>query len=129
MPLRQPVFGKVRKIGERLRGLFKNKVEPVPKGSPGVASDSLEYGLMTTTTAITNVEYESVREGSDICVTHDVDHVRRSIPYRSRVPEPELCATTAARCRFPYCSLPLSDYSRPCPAAHQTELTLFLSHR
>ncbi|TFK87786.1 hypothetical protein K466DRAFT_98282 [Polyporus arcularius HHB13444] len=57
--LRQPVFGKVRKIGERLRGLFKNKVEPVPRGSPGVASDSLEYGLMTTTTAITNVEYES----------------------------------------------------------------------
>ncbi|KAI0724480.1 hypothetical protein C8T65DRAFT_734101 [Cerioporus squamosus] len=58
-PLRQPVLGKVRKIGERLRGLFKSKVESVPTGRPRNPSNSPEYGLMTTTTAITNVEYES----------------------------------------------------------------------
>ncbi|RPD82620.1 hypothetical protein L226DRAFT_565182 [Lentinus tigrinus ALCF2SS1-7] len=59
--LRQPVFVKVRRIGERLRGLFKSKGEPASRGSPGMAGAaySPEYGLMTTTTAVTNVEYES----------------------------------------------------------------------
>ena len=64
--LRQPVLGKVRKIGERLRGLFKSKGEsaPGPRAISGFAAAGCSpdsYGLMTTTTAITNVEYESVR--------------------------------------------------------------------
>ncbi|KAI0825185.1 hypothetical protein BC628DRAFT_1321207 [Trametes gibbosa] len=58
---KQPVLGKVRKIGERIiRGLFKSKGNsPVIAGAHGISQPVPEYGLMTTTTAVTSVEYES----------------------------------------------------------------------
>ncbi|EIW64720.1 uncharacterized protein TRAVEDRAFT_68472 [Trametes versicolor FP-101664 SS1] len=59
---KEPVLGKMRKIGERIRGLFKNKdASPVKARSSGLdpIQPALAYGLMTTTTAVTNVEYES----------------------------------------------------------------------
>ncbi|KAI0361683.1 hypothetical protein OH77DRAFT_453467 [Trametes cingulata] len=54
-PAKQPVLGKVRKFGERLRGLFRGKGSPSNKGN-----GDAEYGLMTTTTEVTNIEYQSV---------------------------------------------------------------------
>ncbi|KAI0374222.1 hypothetical protein BV20DRAFT_935455 [Pilatotrama ljubarskyi] len=53
-PAKQPVLGKVRRIGERLRGLFRSKGSPSNK-----SSTNEEYALMTTTTEVTNVEYQS----------------------------------------------------------------------
>ncbi|KAI0639349.1 hypothetical protein C8Q77DRAFT_1080729 [Trametes polyzona] len=57
-----PVLGKVRKIGQRIRGLFKGKnSSPVKTKGPAIGATGPvpEYGLMTTTTAVTNIEYES----------------------------------------------------------------------
>ncbi|KAI0651798.1 hypothetical protein C8Q79DRAFT_58501 [Trametes meyenii] len=53
---KQPVFGKMRKFGEKIRGLFKNKGEGQLRHRAATVG---EFGLMTTTTAITNIEYES----------------------------------------------------------------------
>ena len=58
---RQPVLGRVRKFGQRIRGLFKSKGEHAVHAKFGSTGAAPEYGLMTTTTAVTNVEYESVR--------------------------------------------------------------------
>lgn len=62
---KEPVLGKMRKISERIRGLFKNKdASPVKTRTSDLNSTqpALAYGLMTTTTAVTNVEYESVSD-------------------------------------------------------------------
>ena len=59
--VKQPVIGKVRKLGERLRGLFKSKADTPPKARSVSSRATPEYGLTKTTTAITNVEYKSVR--------------------------------------------------------------------
>ncbi|KAI8995578.1 hypothetical protein BD414DRAFT_245623 [Trametes punicea] len=55
----QPVLGKMRRFGERLRGLFKSKGASPPKKRGSEAESMFPYGLMTTTTAVTNVEYQS----------------------------------------------------------------------
>ncbi|KAI0757050.1 hypothetical protein C8Q80DRAFT_1265033 [Daedaleopsis nitida] len=54
----RPVMGKVRKFGERIRGLFKGKPDDSSQGRVEI-DKTPEYGVMTTTTAVTNVEYES----------------------------------------------------------------------
>ncbi|KAH9849811.1 hypothetical protein C2E23DRAFT_736557 [Lenzites betulinus] len=59
---KEPVLGKVRKIGERIRGLFKSKGDSPVKTrarGPSIIQPVPEYGLMTTTTAVTSVEYQS----------------------------------------------------------------------
>ncbi|KAI0778132.1 hypothetical protein BD413DRAFT_100264 [Trametes elegans] len=56
---KKPVLGKVRKFGERIRGLFKSKGDSPSKEKTGHVDGIPAYGLMTTTTAITNIEYES----------------------------------------------------------------------
>ncbi|OBZ78525.1 hypothetical protein A0H81_00749 [Grifola frondosa] len=61
-PVKLLVMGRVRKIGERIRGLFKvgkaNNVVVEACEVPG-ASSGPDFGLMTTTTAVTAIEYES----------------------------------------------------------------------
>ncbi|KAI0669951.1 hypothetical protein C8Q78DRAFT_156600 [Trametes maxima] len=53
---KQPMFGKMRRFGEKIRGLFKTKGDGQLRNRAATVG---EYGLMTTTTAITNIEYES----------------------------------------------------------------------
>ncbi|KAH9898455.1 hypothetical protein C8Q73DRAFT_788635 [Cubamyces lactineus] len=56
---KQPVLGKVRRFGERIRGLFKSKGDSPAKRKEKDRDRAAQFGLMTTTTAITNVEFES----------------------------------------------------------------------
>ncbi|KAI0662769.1 hypothetical protein C8Q70DRAFT_1043125 [Cubamyces menziesii] len=58
-PIKQPVLGKVRRFGQRIRGLFKSKGDSPTKHKEKDHDRSTHFGLMTTTTAITNVEFES----------------------------------------------------------------------
>ena len=52
---KQPVLQSVRKLGSRIRGLFKFKGDTKPKGIE--SGGPPEFGMLTT---VTNVEYESV---------------------------------------------------------------------
>ncbi|OSD03487.1 hypothetical protein PYCCODRAFT_224226 [Trametes coccinea BRFM310] len=56
---KQPVLGKMRRFGQRIRGLFKSKGESPPRKTIVVDTPAPRYGLMTTTTEVTNVEYQS----------------------------------------------------------------------
>ncbi|CDO75261.1 hypothetical protein BN946_scf184967.g14 [Trametes cinnabarina] len=57
--VKRPVFGKMRRFGERIRGLFKTKAGSPAKQKTDIEHPALQYGFMTTTTAVTNVEYQS----------------------------------------------------------------------
>ncbi|KAH9944430.1 uncharacterized protein BXZ73DRAFT_96919 [Epithele typhae] len=86
---KQPVFDSVRKIGSRIRGLFKSKAESKIKRKD--ADTQPEFGMMTRTTAVTNVEYQS---------EHPIPSpspVAKLNPYRRRrsLPPPALTDTLA----------------------------------
>ncbi|TBU48427.1 hypothetical protein BD309DRAFT_949752 [Dichomitus squalens] len=82
---KRPVMGKVRKLGERLRDLFRGRAE-VPSKTLH-SRDTPEYGLMTTTTAITNVEYESEHPiPSPSPRTKKLRNHRRSLPLPALLP-------------------------------------------
>lgn len=76
---KQPVLGKVRKFSERIRGFFKSKGESPFKGRG--TGHAPEYGMMTTTTAVTNVEYESVRFFHTIVTSTTHQFVGTSHPF------------------------------------------------
>ncbi|KAI9063013.1 hypothetical protein FKP32DRAFT_1572912 [Trametes sanguinea] len=56
---KQPMLGKMRRFGQRIRGLFRAKGESPLKRAVDLTPPAPQYGLMTTTTAVTNVEYQS----------------------------------------------------------------------
>ncbi|PIL32017.1 hypothetical protein GSI_06721 [Ganoderma sinense ZZ0214-1] len=85
--IKQPVMGKVRKLGERLRGFFKSKADTPPKARPTSSRATPEYSLMRTTTAITNIEYESEHPiPSPSPRAKDLRSHRRSLPLPSLLP-------------------------------------------
>lgn len=101
--IKQPVMGKVRKLGERLRGLFKSKADTPPKTRLGSSRATPEYNLMRTTTAITNVEYESVRFMFMRVGTLQIlsRYRRRSTQYPHPVLVPRICGTIVGLYRYP----------------------------
>ncbi|KAI1797830.1 hypothetical protein LXA43DRAFT_877377 [Ganoderma leucocontextum] len=85
--IKQPVMGKVRKLGERLRGFFKSKADTPPKTMSRSSGATPEYSLMKTTTAITNVEYESEHPiPSPSPRAKNLRNHRRSLPLPSLLP-------------------------------------------
>ena len=55
---RQPVLRSVRKLGARIRGLFRHRGDAKTANSKTHPGGNPEFGMLTT---VTNVEYESVR--------------------------------------------------------------------